>query len=149
DLPAFKIERALVEKLRATVPELEEEKRARFQSELKLSAYDANILASDRTVAEYFEATVKAFGGTPKVIANWMINEAFRIMGDKRLTIADIKTTPAQLAALVCMVDRKELGANNAKDVLTEIISTGQDPAVVVKEKGLEPVSDTGEIRKI
>jgi aspartyl-tRNA(Asn)/glutamyl-tRNA(Gln) amidotransferase subunit B len=149
DLPAFKIERSLVERLRDTVPELEDEKRARFRSELKLSVYDAKLLASERPTAEYFEAAVKAYGKEPKVIANWMTNEVFRLMSDKKLTIADIKTTPEQLAALVCLVEAKEVGATNAKEVLAEIITTGQDPVALVDAKDLRQKKDSGELSRI
>src|SRR5262249_44579474 len=125
DILPFKIERSLVERVRATVPELEDARRARFQSELKLSAYDATILAAERPVADYFEAAVKAFGGTPKTIANWMTNDVFALMRDKGLSIEQVKTTPAQLAALVGLVDRKEVNGNSAKAVLADVIETG------------------------
>ncbi len=153
DLPPFKVARALVEQVRAALPELAEAKLARFQSELGLSAYDAGVLSVDRPVAEYFEAAVKAFGGSPKTIANWMIGEVFRLLKDRDVIatgdIADVKTTPEQLAALVKLVEGKKVNANSAKDVFKDVIVTGEDPAAVIRAKGLEVVSDTGEIGTI
>ena len=137
-----------IEKVRATLPELPEAKRARFQTELGLSEYDAEVLSASREIAHFFEATVAQFS-QPKAVANWVMGEVTRALNEDGRTISDSPVTPALLADLLKLIDNGTISGKIAKTVFDEMYKTGKEPAVIVREKGLVQVSDTGAIEAI
>ena len=146
DLPIVQMSREWVERVRASLPELPELKRARFERELGLTAYDASVLTADKSVADFYER-VLSFGVAPKVAANWFIGDMFRLLNDHKLErerIAETNITPQAFAELIQLVETGAINANTArKDVLPILWETGQAPADIVREKGLAQVSDT------
>lgn len=142
DLPRLHVTRAWVDEIRTRLPELPAAKRARYQNELGLSAYDAGVLSAERAVADYFDSAVlngKARNVTPKAIANWLTGEIFaNLQGD----ISNLKISPAQLAALIARVNDKSINHTQAKTALLEMMETGKDADAVIQEKGLAQVSD-------
>jgi aspartyl-tRNA(Asn)/glutamyl-tRNA(Gln) amidotransferase subunit B len=154
DLPPLVIDRARVERLRAELPELPAAKRARFESEYGLSAYDANLLTEAQAVADYFEAAV---GGqppadrNPKTIANWMTGELFRLMNESGESIGEARTrvAPGALADLAAMVSAGTINLPTAKTVFEEMYRTGRGPQAIVAEKGLAQVSDASDIERL
>jgi len=151
DLPPLLIDPALVERVRAELPELPDAKRARFESEYGLGRYDADLLIEEVDVANYFEQTVanqKSEIKNPKSVANWITGELFRLMKETGKEIAEVAITPKDLAALTGLVG-STLNINTAKTVFEEMYRTGHGPEAIVAEKGLAQVSDTGEIEKI
>jgi aspartyl-tRNA(Asn)/glutamyl-tRNA(Gln) amidotransferase subunit B len=151
DLPPLLIDPALVERVRAELPELPDAKRARFESQYGLSRYDADLLIEEVAVADYFEKAVasqKSEVRSPKSIANWITGELFRLMKESGQGIAEVAITPKDLAALTGLVGGT-LNINTAKTVFEEMYRTGRGPEAIVAEKGLAQVSDTGEIEKI
>ena len=146
DLLPLEIDDAWVSEIRATLPELARERRDRFTEEYGLSSYDSDILTQRRDVAEYFEAAVKAHAN-PKAIANWLMGDLFRVLKERRLDAAlRIESWPvaaADLARMVQMVDQGTISGKLAKTVFNEMLETGKGPDAVVREKGLEQVSDT------
>lgn len=143
DLPPLAIDRAWVEELRLTLPELPLARRARFQSQYGLSRYDADVLVADRAVAEYFEQVVAASGPVePKTIANWLAGELFRLMNQAGVTLAGVPILPPAFASLLKLVAGGTINANTGKRVLETMFRTGEDPTTIVAREGLAQVND-------
>jgi len=148
DLVPVIIDEAWIAEVRATLPELPEAKRTRFAAELGLSEYDAEVLAASRELAAYFEATVALFP-QPKTVSNWVMGEVTRALNEDGKGIADSPVSPAQLAALLQLMEQGTISGKIAKTVFDEMYKTGKEPAAIVAEKGLVQVSDTGAIEAI
>lgn len=133
----------------ADFPELPLARCQRFMDELGLPEYDANVLTSERTLSDYFESAVQAYGGEAKKIANWVMNDLMRAMNDLELSPEELKMTPVHLAQLQQLIDNKTINNTSAKKVLNKVVETGKQPAKVVEEEGLASVSDEGAIREI
>ncbi len=146
DLLPLRLSEAQIEEVRRTLPELPRAKAKRFVSQHGLSEYDAKVLVAERAVADFFEATVSAYGGAAKAVANWVINELLRLVKDAPEGLAASKATPGSLAALLKLLDANQINAAAAKQVLEEVHRTGAAPADVVAAKGLAQVSDTGAV---
>jgi aspartyl-tRNA(Asn)/glutamyl-tRNA(Gln) amidotransferase subunit B len=149
DLPPVVVAPALVERLRAALPELPHARAARYRSELALSAYDAGLLVADKETADWFEAALAALGGTPeaaKRVANWVNGELARLANESGLAPPAWKVTPARLAATLRLVEAGAIGGPGAKQVIEEVFRTGAEPDEVVRAKGLAQVSDEGAI---
>ena len=138
-----------VEAWRALLPEAPEAKRERFRSQFGIPAYDAGVLAAQKPLADFFEATVAA-GAPAKPAANWIMGDLLRLLGAASLDIADLKTvTPASLASLLRLVEARTINGPTAKELLEEIFEKGGDPDAIVKERGLAQVSDAGAVEAL
>lgn len=133
--------------LRAELPEGPEARRNRYQQELELSEYDAGVLTADKDLADYFEKALAA-GGNAKLLANWIMSELMRELNQSDRAITDCPVAPEQLAQLVTLIDKKTINGKIAKQVFADMFETSKDPEVIVKEKGLIQVTDTGAIEK-
>ncbi|MCB8960803.1 MAG: Asp-tRNA(Asn)/Glu-tRNA(Gln) amidotransferase subunit GatB [Ardenticatenales bacterium] len=145
DLPELQIEPAWVEAVRASLPVLPDVRLARYRDELGLSAYEARLLAEDRPVSDWFEAALAA-GGDSKLLANWLLNNLFTILNERKLDINAIPLAPAGLVELINLVQDGTINNNTAKDVLAEMVSTGAAAAEIVASKGLAQISDPAAI---
>ena len=144
DLPPLHVDREWLDRLRASMRELPAARRARFQDELGLSPYDAGVLVADRDAGALFEATLAADGGVAaKSVANWVTGEYLRL---RNAATADepVRPDPAELAALVRLVDEGGISRSNAKEVFAEHVSTGGKVAGIVADRGFTQISDTG-----
>ncbi len=148
DLIPLRIDPARIEAVRMEMPELPEEKRARFESEYALSEYDSGLLTASRGLADYFEETAKDCDA-PKAAANWIIRDLLRELKERDLALEDVAMTPAMLGSLIRLVEEGRLTARNAAQLFSELVSTGGDPEVLMRERGLEAVSDAGEINDL
>ena len=148
DIPPLEISREKVDQLRAQLPELPQAKLARFQEEYGLSSYDANLLVSEREVAEYFEEVVRA-GPAPKEAANWITGELFRLIKTAERPIDEIDVPPDELAALITLVEEGTINQSTGKDVLGEMFGSGRAAQTIVKEQGLAQISDASRMRAI
>jgi aspartyl-tRNA(Asn)/glutamyl-tRNA(Gln) amidotransferase subunit B len=151
DLSPLVITPEFVERVRAALPELPAARRARFQSQYGLSAYDAAVLTEDKAVADYFEAAVsgqRSAISNRKSVANWITGELFRLMNASGQTIEQVKVTPGDLAALVELVSSSAVNANTAKAVFAEMFATGRDAPTIVAEQGLAQVSDNAAVEQ-
>jgi len=143
DLLPLEIDEAWRDDVLTSLPELPLERRARFMTDYDLAEYDADILTSDRPISEYFEDTVKAYSGDPKVVSNWIMNEILRMLNDLGLTAGDLVLKPEHLATVIKMVDDGMINNATGKAVLVKIQATGKTPVEIVAEEGLAQVSDT------
>ncbi len=142
DLPPLALSSQWVEELRATLPELPLARRDRLVEAYGLSRQDADLLTEERAVADFFEAAVKAYGGEPRAIANWITGELFRLLNAAGVEIAEAQIAPEGLAELQTLVDQGTINLNTAKRVLDTMFRTGKSPKAIVDEEGLAQVSD-------
>ena len=143
DLLPLEIEQDWVDAIKAALPELPDEKKARFIKEYGVTEYDASVLTADRDLAGYFEESVA--GGDGKKTANWIINEVLGRANKAELGPREI-AAPAVNAAIMAMVGNDEISTKTAKDVLEIHIETGDAPDKIVADRGLKQVTDTGAI---
>jgi len=138
DLLPLNLDQAMVDELRAGLPELPDAKKKRFMESHGLSAYDASQLVADRETADYFE--VVADGRDAKIAANWVISE----LPAQRNRTGAAPVPADELGGLIDLIAGGVISNSIAKDVLTEMVDSGNSAAAIVKEKGLEQVSDSG-----
>ncbi len=148
DLLPVHVDAALLESVRAELPELPADKRHRYVEALGLSPYDAGWLTQDPDVAGYFEAVTDA-SGDPKLAANWVMGELSAALNRVDLPITASPVTPAQLAALIARLKDDTLSSKTAK-VLFEALWAGEGEVdAIIEARGLKQVSDTGELQQI
>jgi aspartyl-tRNA(Asn)/glutamyl-tRNA(Gln) amidotransferase subunit B len=147
DLVPITVEHKWIDELKASLPELPDAKRKRFVSEYGLSEYDADLLTSEKTLARWFEETVRS-GGQPKAVANWMMGELAKLLNEENKSIEECKLKPKQLAEMLKLIDNGTISGKIAKTVFEEMYKTGKDAETIVKEKGLVQISDSSEIEK-
>jgi aspartyl-tRNA(Asn)/glutamyl-tRNA(Gln) amidotransferase subunit B len=133
----------------ADFPELPLPRRARFKEQYGLPEYDADILTSERSLSDYYENAVQAYGGDPKRVSNWVMNDVLRMLNDRNLTAGDLKLTPVFLVEILRLVDANTVNNNTGKALLIKVEDTGKAPAAVVAEEGLAQVSDDSAIRNV
>jgi len=143
DLVPVRIDPAWLEELRQSLPELRESRRQRFQTEYGLPELDAEVLTSDKELADYFEAAVQEFQQY-KQVANWIMSELLRAMRKEGSGIAACRVRPQALGILVSLIERGTISGKLAKTVSDEMYATGKDPETIIQEKGLVQISDSG-----
>ena len=143
DLVPLVIADAEIEAVRASLPELPEDRRARFERDHALSPYDARLLTETRALADFYEAAATA-SGQPKTIANWMLRDVLAQLKELDCEIDATRLTPDALAKLVALVEADRVTAASARPLVAVLIESGGDPEALVRERGLEAVSDTG-----
>ena len=134
-----------IEAIRAELPELPEAMRARLVAEYGLTEYDAQILTSERNIAKYFEAAAKT-AMNKKILANWIISELLRELGNAKQDISESNVSPENLSALVNIIEKKTINGKIAKEVFADMFTSCKDPESIVKEKGLVQVADSSAI---
>ncbi len=148
DLAPLYIDDEWLERVKAEMPEMPRVKRARFQNDLGLSKYDAEVLTAAPDIARYFETACEGYSN-PKAIANWVANDLLGKLNAVQLPLAESKVTPQQLQGMVKLIDDGTISGKIAKEVFEAMFETGKDPAAIVEEKGLKQMSDTGELEAI
>jgi aspartyl-tRNA(Asn)/glutamyl-tRNA(Gln) amidotransferase subunit B len=144
DLVPLRLDAAWVDSIRAALPELARIRRQRFVSQYGLPVYDAEILTQSRALAEYYEAAVRAHANA-KAISNWVMTELLRELGgDDEAALARSPVAPADLAALVRLIDEGTISGRIAKDVFARMLAGGGDPATIVRREGLTQMADAG-----
>jgi len=147
DLVALTPSAEAVAALRAALPEMPVDRRARFARDYGLSDYDARVLVSDRALADFYEEAVGAAGGVhAKSVANWVMGEVLRKLREQSLPTSRIPIPPSHLGAVVQLVSSGTVSSSSAKDLFAEVWDTGADPRTVVNERGLAQVSDVATI---
>jgi aspartyl-tRNA(Asn)/glutamyl-tRNA(Gln) amidotransferase subunit B len=136
----------MVERIRAALPEMPSDRRARFMTQYGLSEYDARVLVSDKALADWFEAAAKSAPAEAKRVANWVTSELLGQLKASNLMLADVKVTPEQLGALVGLIAAGTLGTTAAKTVFAELVKSGGTAEEVVRAKGLAQISDESAI---
>ncbi len=172
DLLPLEIEQAWVDEIEANLPELPDAKKARFVRELDLSEYDANVLTSEVSSADYFEAVLKSIDKSEEVLvktaermntnnplpklpmmeakyaANWIINELFGRLKREDHDIKESPVSPEQLASILVLMGKGDISGKIAKDLFEIVYTEGGDPEEIVEERGMKQVTDTGAIER-
>ena len=149
DLLPVEVEEQRIERIRAAMPELPAAKRERFTSEYGLNDYDAGQLVTERALADYFEATVSAAGGEAKLCANWVLSELLGMLNREDRDIRDCPLPAAHLGGIVARVRDGTISSKIAKQVFEACWRGEGDPDTVIREQGLEQVSDSGELERL
>jgi aspartyl-tRNA(Asn)/glutamyl-tRNA(Gln) amidotransferase subunit B len=149
DLPPLAVDQAWIDRARASLPELPEKRFRRYTETLGLSAQDAGVLASEREIADYFDAASKSCLAPAKKVANWIINEVLARVGDPRALAAAALPVPASaLAELVDLVERGTLSGKLAKDVFGRMWQEKRRAGDIVASESVALVSDAGLIEE-
>ena len=147
DLLPLELDAAEVDELKRHLPELPDEKKARFMRDFALSAYDAGVLVAERETADYFEAVAK--GRDAKIAANWVINELFGRLNKEGKDIAASPVDAGQLGAILDLIADGTISGKIAKDLFEIVWSEGGDPRAIVEQRGMKQVTDLGAIEKV
>ncbi len=158
DLPPIIISREWVEQIKGSLVELPDQKKNRFLEQYGLSAYDASLLTESKATAQYFEQCVELMGdGTAtekqkknaKAACNWILGDFSKLLNASNTSIETSKCTPQHLTGMLKLLDNGAITGPIAKTIFEEMYNSGKMPDVIIKEKGLSQISDSGEIEKI
>jgi len=149
DLLPLEITADAVARVRATMPELPQAMRARFETQYGLPAYDAATLTSSRELAGYFEAAVAAFGGDPKLVSNWVMGDLLGRLHEADIGADAAPVSPAMLGGLLKRIADGTISGKIAKEVFATLWVEGGSADTVIEAKGLRQISDSGAIEKI
>ncbi len=141
DLVPLIVDDGWMTEVKESLPELPDAKRTRFMEQYAMSAYDASVLTSTRSLADYFEETAKGLKET-KLAANWVMGPVLGLLKNGEVTIDNVPVTAGLLAELLKLLEANTINGKAAKTVFDEMVASGNTPAQIVKEMGLEQVSD-------
>jgi aspartyl-tRNA(Asn)/glutamyl-tRNA(Gln) amidotransferase subunit B len=146
DLLPLELNEEWIGRIAASLPELPDEKKARFMRDYAISAYDAGVLVAERETGEFFEGVARNRDG--KIAANWVINELFGRLNRQSLAISASPVSADQLGAIIDLLGEGGISGKIAKDLFEIVWSEGGDPRAIVAERGLRQVTDTGALDK-
>jgi len=141
DLVPTVCDAAWIDTIRQSLPEMPEEKRDRFVSAYEIPEYDAGVLTTSITLADYFETSVKLFN-KPKTVSNWIMGDLMKELKNANKEIDDCPVTPERLTDLLKLIDDGSISGKMAKTVFEDMYQSGKPPADIVKEKGLTQITD-------
>ena len=147
DLLPLTLTEDYIDRIKESLPELPDEKKDRFVSDYGLSQYDAGVLVSERAIADYFEIAAK--GRDAKIAVNWITSDLFGVLNKQGIDIADSPVSAEQLGGLIDLITDGTISGRIAKDVFDDMVESGRSAPDIVAQKGLEQVSDSGEIEAI
>jgi aspartyl-tRNA(Asn)/glutamyl-tRNA(Gln) amidotransferase subunit B len=153
DLLPVRLNEALIEQMRAELPELPQQKQARYQREYGLSAYDATTLTASRGMADYFEQTLTATTVSSKLpaklTANWLMGDLSAQINKDGLDFTESKISPPIMAVLLARIEDGTLSSKMAKEVFSAMWAGEGDADAIIEARGLKQMSDSGEIERI
>ncbi|RIK80240.1 Asp-tRNA(Asn)/Glu-tRNA(Gln) amidotransferase GatCAB subunit B [candidate division KSB1 bacterium] len=147
DLAPLRVEEEWRERVKASLPELPQARRNRFIEEYKLSRPHAEVLTEERDIADYFEGVARHVSDA-KQAANWVMGEVLRVLSDEKIEISAFNLPPQALAEMITLIEQGAINNKVAREVFEQMRATGKSAREIVKEKGLEQVSDAGVIEK-
>ncbi len=147
DLMPLEISQEWIDRIKATMPELPEQKRQRYM-DLGLSEYDASVIVAQYELAMFFDEVLKA-GGNPKLAVNFLMGEIAAYLKEQKLSINETKLTPESLVELIGLIEKATISNNIGKQIIVEMMETGEKASAIVEKKGLSQISDTGAIKEI
>ncbi|MDC0508729.1 Asp-tRNA(Asn)/Glu-tRNA(Gln) amidotransferase subunit GatB [Gammaproteobacteria bacterium] len=148
DLLPITLEKGFVESVIKGMPEMPNEKKERFVSKFSLSNYDADLLAADKDIANYFEEVVK-ISDSPKLSANWIMGELSALLNNENLNIKDSKVSSDKLGQLILRIEDGTISGKIAKDIFEKIWLSGKEVDIIIKDEDLEQVTDDEEIESM
>jgi aspartyl-tRNA(Asn)/glutamyl-tRNA(Gln) amidotransferase subunit B len=148
DLLPLAIGEDLIESVRATLPELPDEKAARFVRDFGLSDYDAGVLTASREMADYYETVVTRLGGQPKLAANWVMGDLSGALNKENLDVGGSRVGAEALAGLLVRIADGTISGKIAKEVFEAMWSEGRSADAIIEAKGLKQITDTSAIEQ-
>lgn len=148
DLLPIVLDQHFIDEINRELPELPDAKKQRFMEQYGLSTYDAEVLVAEQNIAAFFETVIHGPSGVRdgKVVANWITGSVFAAMNRDGINIDQLPITAVQIGQLLDCLDSGTLSGRLAKEVFDVMWETGQDPQIIIEDKGLRQVSDTTEI---
>lgn len=137
-----------IQQIKAGLPELPLQRQQRFVEEYQLSVYDAEILTNERSLSDYYEETVRLYGGEAKTVSNWMMNDLSRLMNDLGKSAAQLKLRPADLANILKLIDAGKISSATGKLLLKKVEESGKSPKELVEAEGLGLIGDEDSLRE-
>ncbi len=148
DLVPFVLSLEEIDTAKKSLPELPQARKTRFVKTYGLPEYDADVLTSDKELADFFEDCTKYYD-KPKIISNWIMTGVLGYLNANALELKDIKLTPQNLAGLLKEMDSGKISGKMAKDILIEMVETGKDARKITEEKGLIQISDEALLERV
>ena len=148
DLVPLYIDDAWKERVRASIPELPDERRKRYVEEYGLPEYDAGVLTSTKEMSDFFEETIKD-GIDAKQASNWLMGDISGYMNKHQKELSDLEITPQSLGKMIQLIQDGTISSKIAKRVFAELVEKGGDPEQIVEEKGWAQRSDEGQLTEI
>ncbi len=145
DLVPLQVSAEWVEEIRQSLPELPNARKQRLMEAYGLSSYDAGVITASQAMANYFDVVV-GHGADAKAAANWLMGEVSKVLNASNISITEFAVTPENLASMLELMQKGTISSKIAKTVFEEMVASGKDPATIVKEKGLQQISNEGEI---
>lgn len=145
DLPPLVIDRAWVNEIAKTIPELPDEAAKRLVEKFGLPPYDAGVLTMSKDLLDFFDLCVAEYQ-QPKVVSNWIMSEFLRLLNQNNMEVKDSKVTPGHLVELLRLIEDGTISGKIAKTVFEEVFKEGKEPKTIVKEKGLVQITDESSI---
>lgn len=147
-VPRIVIDDAWLQQMRSSLPEMPAKKAARFAKQFGLTSEEAAIMSSERDLSEYFESVVE-IGASPRLAAQWLAAQLLPLLKERNETVGDCGLEPGRFSGLLRMLEREEINANAAKDVLRKLLESPLAPEQIVAELGCRQVSEAGELETI
>ena len=149
DLLTIVLNEEKLKELKDSIPELPNKKKVRYIKEMGLPEADAVLLAETKEKSDFFESILAAAPIKAKNAANWVLGDVSRLMNEQNKSINDLNLDPKQIAEIIALIESNKISSSAGKQVFDEMMKTGKKPAEIVKEKGLEQVSDTSALQAI
>jgi aspartyl-tRNA(Asn)/glutamyl-tRNA(Gln) amidotransferase subunit B len=147
DLLPLSLDIKLIEKIKKDLPELPDQKKERFIKDYSLSAYEANVLVSEKEISDYFEEVVKT--SDIKLAKNWIMGDFFASLNEKNISISESPVTAKKMAQLIDSISSGTISGRTAKEVFEIMKETGEEPNKIIESKGLQQKSDPKELEGI
>ena len=149
DLLPVQIEEELIESLRASMPELPDDRRARFISDFELSEYDAGVMTADKQTADYFETVLDKSGASAKLVCSWVSGELFSRLNKEGADLADSPVDADRFSGLIARIHDNTISGKIGKEILDKMWSGNDAADAIIDKEGLRQISDSSEIEKM
>jgi len=149
DLLPVKIDKEIIETIAASLPELFNQKVDRYIKTLSIKPVDATAIAKNIELAEYFEDALNTYNGNPQLLANWLITEVMAILNKDKIEIASLSISAKSVSQLIQRIDDGTISSTIAKNIFSQLIESEMSVDELIKDQGLEQISDTNEIEQV
>lgn len=148
NIPKFKLSPDWIEEIRASIPALANERKEKYINEYGITNYDATIIVKEKSVADYYEETIK-LGANPKVASNWVTSTILGYLNKNDLAITSLYLTPKMLNDIIKMVDEGKISSKQSKEVFFKVEEDKEEPSKIVEKLGIKQLGDDNAIREI
>ena len=148
DLLPLEIDQKTIDKIQESLPELFEKKVNRYTEDLKIKQNDAEEIAKNMQITEYFEATLDHFGNDPQLVTNWILSEVIGVLNRENIEINAFQIEPMQLASLLARIEDSTISSKIAKNLFNQLLTSNDTVDQMIKQQGLEQITDEDSINE-